>query len=393
MEHRSDASGPKGRVSKPAPTTPNSTLSRVTIMLSNHQRGIGVNTASRKISLALVALMLTGTLIAPALADDPEPLPTDSAWGVKVIVPEVVSIVPHDPTAFTQGLEIHNGKFYESTGLYGESSVRIVNMTTGEVELQYDLPDEYFGEGLTIWNDSVVQLTWRENTGFIYDLETLEPRGEFTYMGEGWGLCSDGDDNLWISDGGSTLKRFSQDLSSFEEEEVEVRVDGLVTDKWNELECPSNYPFLANRWYEDNVYRINTETGIVCHKVDFSAIREQFETEDSGVLNGIARDHAGGGWWVTGKNWSNYYQVNIPWGDFDPSSCEEEPSIECEALVLQCGVSYWRATDGFAQDLEFFSVYAFFFLLIVLPPWYMWKRQTEKPPLTSEDKQEGGQHV
>ena len=230
MEHRSDASGPKGRVSKPAPTTPNSTLSRVTILLSNHQRGIGVNMGSRKISLVLVALMLTGTLIAPALADEPEPLPSDIVGGVKVIVPELVSIVPHDPTAFTQGLEIHNGKFYESTGLYGESSVRIINMTTGEVELQYDLPDEYFGEGLTIWNDSVVQLTWRENTGFIYDLETLEPRGEFTYMGEGWGLCSDGEDNLWISDGGSSIKRFSQDLSFFEEEEVEVRVDGLVTD-------------------------------------------------------------------------------------------------------------------------------------------------------------------
>ena len=101
---------------------------------------------SCRIALALAALMLTGTLIVPAMADDPEPLPSDPLEsnepvpGVKVIVPEVVSIVPHDPTAFTQGLEIHNGKFYESTGLYGESSVRIVNMTTGEVELQRDLP-------------------------------------------------------------------------------------------------------------------------------------------------------------------------------------------------------------------------------------------------------------
>ena len=101
------------------------------------------NLGSRRISLALAALMMTGALIAPALADEP-------VRGAEVIVPEVVSIVPHDPTAFTQGLEIHNGKFYESTGLYGESSVRIVNMTTGEVELQRDLPDEYFGEGLTL---------------------------------------------------------------------------------------------------------------------------------------------------------------------------------------------------------------------------------------------------
>ena len=209
MEHRSDAPGPKGRVSKPAPVTSNSTRSRTTILLSNHQREMVANLGSRRISLALAALMMTGALIAPALADEP-------VRGAEVIVPEVVSIVPHDPTAFTQGLEIHNGKFYESTGLYGESSVRIVNMTTGEVELQRDLPDEYFGEGLTIWNDSVVQLTWRENTGFIYDLETLEPRGEFTYIGEGWGLCSDGEDNLWIADGGSTIKRFSHDLTSFE---------------------------------------------------------------------------------------------------------------------------------------------------------------------------------
>ena len=151
MEHRSDAPGPKGRVSKPAPVTSNSTRSRTTILLSNHQREMVANLGSRRISLALAALMMTGALIAPALADEP-------VRGAEVIVPEVVSIVPHDPTAFTQGLEIHNGKFYESTGLYGESSVRIVNMTTGEVELQRDLPDEYFGEGLTIWNDSVLSL-------------------------------------------------------------------------------------------------------------------------------------------------------------------------------------------------------------------------------------------
>ena len=132
---------------------------------------------------------------------------SESVWEVKVIEPEVVSIVPHDPTAFTQGLEIHDGKFYESTGLYGESSVRIVNMTTGEIELQRDLPDQYFGEGLTIWNDSVIQLTWREKTGFIYDIDTLEPIGNFSYDGEGWCICDSPYEGLWFSDGSSELCR------------------------------------------------------------------------------------------------------------------------------------------------------------------------------------------
>jgi hypothetical protein len=136
MEHRSDAPGPKGRIPSAS------------------------NSQSRILPLLIATILLSS--VSPLLSyagGEGAAQESESAWEVKVIEPVVVSIVPHDPTAFTQGLEIHDGKFYESTGLYGESSVRIVNMTTGEIELQRDLPDQFFGEGLTIWNDSVIQLT------------------------------------------------------------------------------------------------------------------------------------------------------------------------------------------------------------------------------------------
>ncbi len=358
MEHRSDASGPKGRL----PTTPRQPV---------------------RIPLIILATLLV-TALSPALsnAGGEGAEESESGWEVKVIYPWVIRTVPHDTTAFTQGLEIHNGKFYESTGLYGESSVRIVNMTTGEVELQRDLPDEYFGEGLTIWNGSVIQLTWRENTGFIYELETLEPIGNFSYPGEGWGLCSDRNNNLWMSDGGTTLKLFSENLSSFEEEEVEVRVHGLVLDRWNELHCKGNTVY-ANRWYDDSIYQIHTETGKVCQKVDFSAIREQYETEESGVLNGIVWDQESHSWWVTGKNWSNYYEVAIEFDVYFPN-CEEYLIADCNGLGCG-GFPLLEVIEIFIFVILFDNAHIILPLLAVILYWRS-KRQTEKPPPTSEEE-------
>jgi len=358
MEHRSDASGPKGRL-------PNA---------SKPERRIPA------LLLATIVLTALSPLLSNAGGESPEQ--GESGWQVNVIGPELVSIVPHDPTAFTQGLEIHNGKFYESTGLYGESSVRIVNMSTGEIEVQHNLSNEYFGEGLTIWNGSVIQLTWRENTGFIYELETLEPIGNFSYSGEGWGVCSDGDE-IWMSDGGSTIKRLSEDFSTVEEE-LQVLVEGLALDRWNELECAGSV-IAANRWYDDSIYLIDHHhQGRVCEKVDFTAIREQFETEDSGVLNGIAYDEDSETWWVTGKNWSNYYEVVIDFQTEFDDNCERIPSENCEDNSTRCGVSYFTASDGFISHIPFY-------LLLVVALLYVRnmtgaKRQTEKPPRLSEDK-------
>jgi len=238
---------------------------------------------------------------------------------------QVLSIVPHDSNAFTQGLEIYNGKFYESTGLYGSSSVRIVNMKTGEIETQYNLSDDYFGEGLTIYNDTIIQLTWRENIAFIYDIDTLELVDNFTYEGEGWGICkSRQGDYFKISDGTEIIQYFSNDFSPYFSQDIYLNSSGItnpVTDL-NELECTDN-AIIANVWYEDSIYFIDYSNGKVCQSIDLSPIREQYENENSGVLNGIAWDQNNGTYWITGKNWQNYYEIEI-----DDSSCQtSEPVV------------------------------------------------------------------
>ena len=154
MEHRSDAYGPKGRISQPREKYE----IRTTIV---------------------VIFCIISSIFYPLSRVTSE---TPEVWQLEVIEPELISQVPHDNFAFTQGLEIHGGKFYESTGLYGQSSVRIVNMSTGQIEAQYNLSDDYFAEGLTIWNNSIIQLTWKENIGFIYDLQTLQQIGNFSYQ-------------------------------------------------------------------------------------------------------------------------------------------------------------------------------------------------------------------
>jgi glutaminyl-peptide cyclotransferase len=347
MEHRSDAPGPKGRIPSAS------------------------NSQSRILQLLIATILLSS--VSPLLSNaggEGAAQESESAWEVKVIEPEVVSIVPHDPTAFTQGLEIHDGKFYESTGLYGESSVRIVNMTTGEIELQRDLPDQFFGEGLTIWNDSVIQLTWREKIGFIYDINTLELIGNFSYDGEGWGICESPFEGLWISDGSSELYRLSDDLSTVEEE-VEIRMNEHVLDRWNELECGSH--LIANRWYDDSIYSISS-TGRVCQMADLSFLREQYETEESGVLNGIARDdHHSDTLWVTGKNWSNYYGIRIEFEMLDENCERFEPSQAVNSPYADFYSTLLSQFIGSAVLIIVLSTAVAYYSIIS-------KRQTEKPP-------------
>ena len=178
MEHRSDAPGPEGRA------------------FSNRGE-YGTRTS------VLVIFCIFLSVFSPVSSVVSQ---TSEVWQVVVIEPELIGQVPHDESAFTQGLEIHSGKFYESTGLYGESSVRIVNMETGQIETQYNLSDDYFAEGLTIWNNSIIQLTWKENIAFIYDTDSLQQIGNFSYKGEGWGVCNFDESGLWFSDGSGHLK-------------------------------------------------------------------------------------------------------------------------------------------------------------------------------------------
>lgn len=222
---------------------------------------------------------------------------------------EVVNVFPHDPQAFTQGLIYHNGYLYESTGLYGESSLRKVDLETGEVLEQVDLPSNYFGEGLTLWGDTLLQLTWLEETGFIYDLEDFSLLGQFTYPTEGWGLTHDGG-RLIMSDGSSQL--YFLDPINFQNiGSIEVTYQGETIDRLNELAFINGEVF-ANIWQTDDIVRIDPETGVVTGWIDLRDILpDKLRTPTTDVLNGIAYDPEGDRLFVTGKNWPTLYEIRL----------------------------------------------------------------------------------
>jgi len=222
---------------------------------------------------------------------------------------EVVNAYPHDPQAFTQGLLYHDGYLYESTGLYGESSLRKVVLETGEVLQHVDLPAEYFGEGLALWEDTLLQLTWREGTGFIYALEDFSELGRFSYETEGWGLTHDGE-RLIMSDGSADL--FFIDPEDFEVmRSVEVTYQGQPIQRLNELEYIRGEVY-ANIWLTDDIIRIDPVTGEVIGWIDlFGILPDELRTPDTDVLNGIAYDMEGDRLFVTGKNWPLLFEIRL----------------------------------------------------------------------------------
>ncbi|MEE4272115.1 MAG: glutaminyl-peptide cyclotransferase [Thermoanaerobaculales bacterium] len=215
----------------------------------------------------------------------------------------VVANYPHDEDAFTQGLVYADGELFESTGLYGESSLRRVELTTGAVLQQVDLSPAYFAEGLTMWEDELVQLTWRENTGFVRDATTFDLEAIFPFAGEGWGLTHDGR-VLILSDGTSHLRFL--DPESHAELGSQAVADGLTPiDMLNELELIRGEVF-ANVYLTDEIVRIDPDTGRVVARIDLTILHD-----DAGALNGIAWDDAGERLFVTGKNWPTLYQVEM----------------------------------------------------------------------------------
>jgi glutamine cyclotransferase len=213
---------------------------------------------------------------------------------------------PHDTTAFTQGLDYDNGFLYESTGGFGASSLRRVNLETGEVLQQIWLMDNYFGEGLAVVDGSLVQLTWTNGVGFVYDKETLALRSNFSYPTEGWGLTYAGN-KLIMSDGSSNL--YFLDLDTFQRvSQVTVRNGNTTVTDLNELEY-INGDIYANIWHQQKIAIINPQTGQVKGWIDLAGIYEPQSFED--VLNGIAYDEANNRLFVTGKNWPSLYQITI----------------------------------------------------------------------------------
>ncbi len=229
----------------------------------------------------------------------------------------ILAALPHDPQAFTQGLALRGGLFYESTGLYGESTVRIVDPASGEVIASRALEDSYFGEGLEVVGDRIVQLTWREGAAFVWDAGTLAPLGRYTYEGEGWGLCAF-EDRFVMSDGSSTLA--VRDLETFElTEEIPVRLaDGGPVEMLNELECVDDPVYgelvYANIWLTDRIAAIDAATGLAA-EVDASALIGELppdsRADPNNVLNGIAFDPERGVFYLAGKRWPLIFEVSL----------------------------------------------------------------------------------
>jgi glutamine cyclotransferase len=220
---------------------------------------------------------------------------------------EVVNVFPHDPKAFTQGLIYLEGFLYESTGLYGESTLRKVDLETGKVLHMISLSEEDFAEGMTAWEETLVQLTWREHRGYVYERADFTLQSQFNYETEGWGLTHDGE-MLIMSDGSALLYFLNPD--TFEvERTVSVTYRGGEVVWLNELEYIQGEVY-ANVWQTDRIIRINPKTGQVAGWIDLAGILpDNAETKDAGVLNGVAYDPETGRLFITGKNWPYLYEI------------------------------------------------------------------------------------
>lgn len=222
---------------------------------------------------------------------------------------EVVKVWPHDVKAFTQGLLFYKGSVLESTGQYGESSLREVELETGKVSKRIAVPAMYFAEGLAVMGDRAYQLTWQHRKGFVYDADTFQLQKEFSYEGEGWGLTTDGA-SLILSDGTARL-RFLDPKTFLVTRTIEVTRDGQPVVHLNELEYIHGEIF-ANVWQTDLVVRIDPATGAVRGVVDFSGLLPAAQRGPStDVFNGIAYDSANDRLIVTGKNWPHLYEVRL----------------------------------------------------------------------------------
>lgn len=236
------------------------------------------------------------------------PAPTDQS-SVPVYGYEVANVYPHDPDAFTQGLIWRDGEFYEGTGLHGRSSLRRVALESGEVLQSVSLPEQYFGEGITLLGDKIYQLTWQSNVGFIYDSESFEVLEEFSYPTEGWGITHDGT-QLIMSDGTSTL--YFWDPETLETVgQVTVTHEGQPVERLNELEYVDGLVY-ANVWQTDWILMIDPASGEVQGVIDLSGLlSEDARTGNEDVLNGIAYDPEGERLFVTGKLWPQLFEIEL----------------------------------------------------------------------------------
>jgi glutamine cyclotransferase len=221
----------------------------------------------------------------------------------------VVNVYPHDRNAFTQGLVFDQGVLFEGTGRRGQSMLRKVQLESGEVLQQAALPEELFGEGITVYDDHIFQLTWKANLGFIYERTSFALLDTFSYPTEGWGLTHDGQ-HLIMSDGTSTL-HFLDPQTLEETRQLQVHFRGEPVKALNELEYVQGEVY-ANVWRTDVVVRIDPQTGDVLGLIDLSGLLAPEDKEQPvDVLNGIAYDAGEGRLFVTGKLWPKLFEIEL----------------------------------------------------------------------------------
>lgn len=267
----------------------------------------------------VAALLLATALITLALL----PAAAQSSNIPKSLQVKIISIRPHDPQAYTQGLLIHNGFFYESTGLTGESSLRKVDMQTGKILQRLDIPKEFYAEGLALVDDKLIQITYTEQLAFVYDLETFEKLNTFTYIGEGWGLCYDGT-SLYMSNGSPFITE--RDPETFKPiRTFEIKLGGVAVNNLNELECVGDYIY-SNIWFTETIIQIDKRDGQIVALIDATNLLTQQERDLAGqwgTFNGIAYDSTTERFFITGKYWPWMFEVefveDLPQGYVTPT--------------------------------------------------------------------------
>ncbi len=254
------------------------------------------------IILIIVAAIAASSVTLVLLSNSPVDL------GPRHYTYNVVNVYPHDENAFTQGLIFEDGVLYEGTGRYGQSTLRRVELETGNIIQLHALPDQFFGEGITVFDDKIIQLTWQSGKGFVYDKSSFELLQEFEYpTKEGWGITHNGS-ALIMSVGNATL--YFLDPETFQKiGQIEV-YDEEPVDMLNELEYIQGEIY-ANIWKEEKIAIINPQTGRVTGWIDLDGIRELVNQVTSDVLNGIAYDTNEDRLFVTGKLWSKLFEIEL----------------------------------------------------------------------------------
>jgi glutaminyl-peptide cyclotransferase len=249
-------------------------------------------------------LMIIGPSRAPGFAAWPQA----PAGSVPMSGYQIVRVYPHDAKAFTQGLQYVDGVLYEGTGQVGQSSIRKVELATGKVLQTRDVPAPYFGEGITVWKNDLIELTWQTHVAFVYDRATFQPKKQFTYPGEGWGLTQDGT-SLIMSDGSDEL-RILDPVTFAERRRIKVTAVGAPLRNLNELEYVKGEIF-ANVWQTDYIARIAPDTGKVSAYIDLRGLLTPAERAGTDVLNGIAYDAVHDRLFITGKWWPKLFEIRL----------------------------------------------------------------------------------